>query len=234
MSTARCSRAEPLSWHQLTLCQQMLESLGLLPSRQTSFLFEVELFTLLRCQPYEQTWSSALLALLRYAPQVITFLLYFGGLRYKELYLLLFGFGLSLNSAANQLANSVLRAEPRVPTCTPMHGAAVSWQAQQVAFFTLFSLAYASLYQARLKLWHSVALLTFLALTVLSQDALNYHTTESTVTGAALGCLLALLYQSFLYTLIVPSFPLVMRSRLVRYLAYQDTLCYDSKSSDAN
>jgi hypothetical protein len=212
----------------------MAVSLTLLPSRQSSFLFEVELFTLLRCQPYEQSWSSALLALLRYAPQVITFLLYFGGLRYKELYLLLFGLGLSLNSVVNQLLNRLLPSEPRVTTCTPMHGAGISWQAQQVAFFTLFSLGYAALYQARLKLWHTVALTTFLALTVLSQDALNYHTTEATVIGAVLGCLLALLYQSFLYAVIVPSFRIVLRSSLVRYLAYQDTLCFDSLPSDAN
>jgi hypothetical protein len=197
-----------------------------LPTRD-SFLFEVELFTLINCQPYEQSWLSALLALLRYAPQVVTFLLYFSGLRYKELYLLLFGFGLSANSVVNQLANYLVVVEPRVPTCTTMHGAAVSWQSQQVAFFVTFSLGYAALYQARVRLWHVVALELFLALTVVSQDLLNYHSSQSAIAGSVLGTVLALLYQSFLYSIIVPTFYIVLRSSVVRYLNYQDTLCIE-------
>ena len=199
----------------------------LLPSQATSAIFEIELFTYQNCQPYEHSWTSALLSLMRYVPHVITFVLYFAGLRYKELYLLLFGVGLTISSSTNQLLNGLLGAPLRVSSCVALHGPSISWQAQQAAFFVMFSLAYASLYQARLKLWHAFALELFLALAVIAQEFLNYHTPQATIAGAALGIFVAVLWQLFLYAVIVPSFSIVLRSTFVQYMAYQDTLCYD-------
>ena len=208
----------------------MLDSF--LPSTQGNFLFELELYTLQRCQPYERSWFSALLALMRYAPQAITFGLYFAGLRYKELYFILFGIGLSLNSKLNELLNFVIGGVPRIETCTAMHGAALAWQSQQVAFFVTFALGYTSLYQAKLKMTHTFALMLFLVLSVISQDFLNYHTPESTIAGVAAGVSLALVYQTLVYLLVVPAFGWLLERRIVRFMGYRDTLCCDYDSTD--
>ena len=192
----------------------------------TSFLFEIELWTFTNCQPYQQSWMTALLAVLRYAPLVLTFLMFFAGLRYKELYLLVFGVGLTLSSLTNWLLNELIERAPRVATCPPLSGAAIAWQVQQVGFFVVFSLGYMALYRPRTKLWHVWALTFFYTLTVVGSCMLNYHFPDAIVSGAALGTALALCYQSFLYLVVVPAFPRLLRNSLVRYMAYQDTLCY--------
>jgi len=193
---------------------------------RAGYLFlEVELYTRANCQPYTSSWMSAFLSLSRYAPSIITFVLYFAGLRYKELYLLLFGFGLTIDAWIGYGLNTLIVNEPRIAGCLPVFGSAIAYQVQHAAFFTTFSLGYVSLYQPRTKLWHVAVVLLFYASVVLGAHYLNYYQSAAIVAGAALGSLNALWYQSALFWIVVPTFYIVLRSRLVRYMAYQDTLC---------
>lgn len=212
-----------------------------------SFLAEVELWTLVsiknslcatapihphgyqvNCQPYVDSWLTSLLALARYAPQLLTFTLYITGLWHKELYLLLFGIGMSLSTLLNWAFNSLTgdAVPPRVATCIPVHGAVLSFESQQIAFFITFAMGYVVLYEAGARVWHMLLLVSIFALVFLGDHMLNYHTAEAIVAAATLGSVLAFCYQWLLYILVVPSFPYVLQSRYVRYFGYDDTLCY--------
>jgi hypothetical protein len=189
------------------------------------FFLEVETWTRAACQPYEESWMSATFSLTRYTPQVITLILYFAGLRYKELYLLLFGVGLTVDGFINVIFNSLAVNDPRIDTCLPSWGSALTYQVQHSAFFVTFSLGYAALYRPRIKMWHMFVIQLFLTVNVLGAHFLNYHRSSSIIAGAALGTLTAFCYQSLLFWLIVPKFSVILRTRFVRYMAYQDSLC---------
>ncbi len=189
------------------------------------YLLEVELFTLENCQPYERSWLSAFLSLSRYTAQIITVLLFVVGIRYRELYLLLFGFGLLIDEGVNFTINILNPSMPRVPTCTPVYGSVIAYQVQHADFFVTFLLGYVALYRACAKLWHFALLVGFHAWVVLGAHFLNYHTAVAIVAGAALGSINALIYQAFLYWFVVPYFPVLTTLAPVRYFQYQDTLC---------
>jgi len=190
------------------------------------YLFlEIEQFTRVNCQPYTASWLSALLSLSRYAPSIITGVLYLISFYYKEVYLFVFSVGLSLDATLGYALSSALPNDPRVTTCTPVFGSAFAYPVQHAAFFATFALGYFSLYRPRVKLWHIGVVLTFYALVVLGAHYLNYYDATAIVAGAALGALNALVYQSFAAWLVVPRICALLRTRLMRYLRYQDTLC---------
>jgi len=190
------------------------------------YLFlEIEQFTRENCQPYTLSWMSALLSLSRYAPTIITAVLYLVSFYYKEVYLFLFSFGLTLDASFGYALSSLLPNDPRVTTCTPVFGSAFAYPVQHAAFFTTFALGYFSLYRPRVKLWHIGVILAFYALVVLGAHYLNYYNADAVVAGAALGSLNALVYQSVIAWLVVPYICALLRTRVMRYLRYQDTLC---------
>lgn len=188
-------------------------------------IFEVELWTLLHCQPFQQSWEAALLSLLRYAPTVVTLVVFAIGVRYSEIYLIWFGFGLSGSDTLNWLLNELIERAPRVATCPPIFGAAIARQVQYVAFFTVFAFTYMSLYRPRLRLWQLVGVVLFYYLTIIAMHLLNYDFNDAILSGAALGTFLALAYQSFLFFVVIATFPHQLRSRLLRWWGAQDTLC---------
>ena len=191
----------------------------------SSSLLENETWSVLNCQPYERSWLTALMALFRAAPTLITWALYIAGFYYKELYLFYFGIGLWLNSLLNQLLNDLVERAPRVPTCPPPHGATFAWQVQQMAFFTTFVLGYAALYRPRVKLWHIALVQVLFLLTVVGSDMLNYQQTDAIVSGAAVGNTFALVHSSVGYFFVVPAFKSLLCTRFIRYMAYEDKMC---------
>lgn len=176
---------------------------------------------------------TSFLALARYAPQLLTFTLYISGLWHKELYLLLFGIGMSLDGALNYALNSWLSDDvlPRVATCVPVHGAVLSYETQQMAFFVTFVLGYIELYEAAARVWHLLLLVLLFAVVFVGDHLLNYHTAESIVAAATLGSLLAFVYQWLLYVALVPLFPWALRQRWMRWFGYEDTLCFTTTTS---
>ncbi len=191
------------------------------------FFVEIAQFTVQNCQPFRITWLALVLALTRYTPQVITFLMYFIGLFRKELYLLVFGIGLSIDSVIGAVIGAAIGDEiaPRVETCTPVHSAAVAYQVQHASFFLTFSLGYMALYRPRVKFWHLCVIFLFYLGIVLGAHHLNYYSADAVLSGAALGSGVALVYQSLIHWFVVPHFPTILSSRINRYLCYADNLC---------
>lgn len=189
------------------------------------FFTEIALFTITNCQPFALTWMATVLALTRYTPQVITFLMYFIGLFRKEIYLLVFGVGLSLDSTVGVLIGELVDVAPRVESCAPVHSAAVAYQVQHGAFFITFALGYMSLYRPRVKFWHLSLIVLFFVAVVVGAHLLNYYSSEAILSGAALGSMNAFIYQSLVHWLLVPYFPVFLCSRFNRYWCYADNLC---------
>ena len=190
-----------------------------------SIFFELELWTFVNCQPFVQSWQAAILSLLRYVPDVFSIAIYLIGIRYSEIYLIWFGLGTSGSALICWILNLLITRAPRAATCLPIYGAAISWQTQQLGFIITFALTYMVLYRPRLKLWHVWLVVLFYVFTVIAMHLLNYHFGDAILSGAALGTTLGLIYQSFLYYFIVPTFYTQLRSSLLLYWGAQDTLC---------
>lgn len=190
-----------------------------------AFLFENELFTLLFCQPFMQSWLAAALSYTRIAPQIISVLLFVATSYYKEFYLFLFGIGLFIDFLVNIALNLVLPGDVRVETCMPRFGSAVSYQVQHVNFFITFILGYSLLYRPRIALWQVFLLVLFPAFVVMGAEFLNYYHSTAIVAGALIGATNAMLYQLFLYWAIVPRFPWLLACGPIRWWGYQDKLC---------
>lgn len=189
-----------------------------------SFLLEVELFTFLNCQPFEQSWFAAFLSLSRYAPQIITLLLFTIGVLRSELYLVFFSFGLFGNTLINLGLNELLPSEPRVETCMPRYGNSFSYQVQHITFFTTFILGYFALYRRRATLFQISLTLLIHAWIVLGAHFLNYYRSTAIVSAAVIGAVDAMLWQSLMYWFIVPRFEWLRRQEIVRDMGYQTTL----------
>lgn len=189
------------------------------------FLFEIELYTFLNCQPYEQSWMSALLSTLRLAPILITIFMFGAGYFRGELYLLLFAVGLFGDFLINLVLNLIFPGDPRVPTCMPVIGSAIAYQVQHTMFFVTFVIGFFLLYRTCARIWQTLLLFLFASSVVLSAHFLNYFTSTAIVAGALVGTANALIYQSLLYWFVVPQFAWLVRNDIVRYLCYYDTLC---------
>lgn len=87
----------------------------------------------------------------------------------------------------------------------------------------MFGIGYASLYEAQNVWWYLALVLIIDILTIFASQTLNYDFSDAIVTGAALGTLSALLCQYFVYVIIVPSFPILLRNRWLRVRGYVDT-----------
>jgi hypothetical protein len=191
------------------------------------WLLDLELALLQRCQPYDVSWLSALLAIGHYAPQLITVWLFGVGVWRRQLYLVLFGFGLLFDDLVCRVGNAVLPSDASVrvsPGCLPVYGDALSYQVQQTTFFVTFGLGYAVLYRARANLHHIGLAVWLHAAVAIGMHQLNQSTREAVLAGAAVGALDALVYQTLLHWLIVPHFAYILATA-PRWLDCRDTLC---------
>lgn len=195
------------------------------PLEPHSPFLEIDSFIYGICGPYEQTWQSGVFALLRYAPYFITIVLYIASFWYKQIYLLFFSIGLTLDGVLNEALNNAFPRAWRTPGCPPLWGAAVAYQIEHAAFFITFVLGYMLLYRPRTKLWHILLLFTFYALTVSGAHYMNFHYADAIANGAIVGSFAALTYQTILHWFFVPRLCRMLKHRLIVYWGYMDTLC---------
>lgn len=191
------------------------------------WLLGIELTLLLNCQPFEDSWLSALLALSYYAPIIITVCVFVFGVRQRELYIVLFGFGLLIDDSVSRAANALLpgNASGRVaPNCLPVYGDAIAYQVQQATYFVTFGLGYAILYRTRANMTHVGTAIVAHTAVVVGAHYLNMATREAILAGAALGAFDALVFQSLLHWLAVPRFGWFINFAPA-WLDYRDTLC---------
>ena len=169
----------------------------------------------------------------RYLPQLLAFALYVVGLWHRELYLLFFGLGVTVSSLLNWGVNALLseHASVRIVTCVPLHGAVLSFETQQIAFFTAFLVSYICLYEAPATTLQYFLIVGVLSVAFVGDVLLNYHREQAIISGAVLGFVLAFLYQWFLYVAAVPLFPWLERKVWVRWFDYRDTLCNTRSTS---
>jgi len=185
---------------------------------------ELETFTALNCSDYDASWFSRVLVLTRYTPVFITLLMYVSGLWYKEIYLLLFGIGLSLDSAINSALQELI-AEP-VPEkhCGGPYGMPSDF-AQHTAFLYAMLATFPILYSQRIGLLNSSILTLVVALVFAAQTHLHYNTREQVLVGSCVGALLGFAYQLGLYTFVYPYFNTILCCAPLSTFGYVDSWC---------
>ena len=191
---------------------------------------ELALWTTENCQPFEASFVAHAISFTRYFGVLTTLALFIYGIRYCEIYLLLF----SLGSALNGVVNVVLRAVVAdgtlvVPTCVDVYeiggGNWPSFQSQQVAFIVTFVATYTVMYRAHAHFTAVLALMLVFCAVVAADLMLNYHTRSQIVGGVLIGAFIGAVWQVIVRFAVMPYSRRLLATRLARYLEYQDTLC---------
>lgn len=193
---------------------------------------ELALWTTTNCQPFEASFASHVLSVTRYLSIFTTLSLYIAGIRYCEVYLLLFGLGATLNWATNIAVRAAVGDLTFVvPTCVDAYALSGNWpsyQSQEAAFIVTFLFTYCLIYRARFHIASAFLLTLFFTSVVAADKLLNYHTTSQIVGGVVIGSVLAVLYQIVLRLFVLPLSPQLLSFRIARYLEYRETLCTKS------
>lgn len=185
---------------------------------------ELESFTALNCEGYDATWFERILVTTRYSPLIITLVMYVSGLWYRELYLLLFGVGLTLDNLLNKALQMAI--DERVPqkSCGGPLGMP-SELAQHIAFFYAMLVTFPILYSQRMGLSKALILALGAALVYAAQVELGYNTPEQVLVGSVVGTLFGFVYQLVIYTLLYPYFNTILSWSLVDWCGYADSWC---------
>lgn len=184
---------------------------------------EIESYALNNCQPYEQRWWTQFLVLFHYASLFVTALTLGLSFRYKELYLLLFGLGLSADTIINWLLRQIIRQEAPLAGCGVLY-AMPSQQTQHAAFLVVFAATFAYVWRARFSVWHMALALGFLDAVVLSALYFNFASEQQVLVGAVIGGVLALVWQFFIYLCLFPHWNGLLRAPPIYQMGYEDTL----------
>lgn len=195
-----------------------------------TLLEEIALWTTTNCQPFEPSIVTHLLSTTRYLTIFTMLSLYVFGIRYCELYIILFGICSTLNWVLNIVLRVIVGDKTLVvATCVDAFSVGGNWpsfQTQEAAFVTAFIASYAIMYRTRPHLFGSFVLMLFYAAVVAGDLVLNYHTSVQIIGSAAVGCVFGgLICPLVLRFFVLPLAPDLLSFRLVKYLEYRETLC---------
>mgnify|MGYP000617912188 CR=1 FL=1 len=195
---------------------------------------ELATWTTANCQPFDASFVAHSLSFTRYMGVLITLGLFIGGIRYCELYLLLFGFAAILNDLLNLLIRAIVRDTTTVTaTCVDVYGSYGNWpslQTQQISFVVVFLLTYGVCYNARPNIVGSLSLAMLFSAVIAGDLLLNYHTKSQIYGGLLVGGLFAFLVQIVYRLFVVPYIPRMILWPVLSYFEYTDTLCIDASN----
>lgn len=197
---------------------------------------ELALWTTLNCQPFEPTFVAHVLSSLRYVNALLSLSLYVAGIRYYELYLLLFGVGTSIDAVVNLVLRAVVADSTLAsPLCVDAYSAAggnwPSFQSEQAAFVTVFLASYAVVYRARPHVLSNLLLMLFYSAVVAGELLLNYHTRSQILGATIVGSVVAFVWQLALRWAVLPEVDDLLALWPLRYFEYRETLCRDTSAS---
>ena len=182
------------------------------------------------CQPFPANSVFApFLILVRYANIFITVGLYAMSLRYHEIYLLFFSFGLSLDTIVNVALVHLLRGAVPILGCGGPYDMP-SVIAQHTGFFITSILIYSYQYNApHIHTLHHALLAGWATLVPFAMAFFNFNSPEQLIVAYLVGSLLAFVWQiAFTFPLIVPRFPEMLEWRIMKFCGYQDTMCQEA------
>ncbi len=190
---------------------------------------ELALWTTQNCQPFEPTFTAHVLSATRYASLLAMLTLYVAGIRYGELYLLLFGVGSTINWALNLLTRAIVHDQTLVvPTCVDVYNTSGNWpsyQSQEASFIVAFIASYCVTYRVRAHPLSFFLLMAYFVAVVAGDLLLNYHTKSQIVGAVVEGALFGELLHLYLRVAVLPYAPWLLSTQLARYMQYQETLC---------
>ena len=192
---------------------------------------ELATWTTANCQPFDASFVAHSLVFTRYMGVLISLGLFIGGIRYCELYLLLFGFAAIHNDLMNLLVRVIVRDTTLVTaTCIDVYGSYGNWpslQTQQFSFVAVFLLTYGVCYNARPNIIGSLSLAIVVAAVIAGDLLLNYHTKSQIYGGLIIGGLFAFIVQIVYRLFVIPYIPRMILWPVLSYFEYTDTLCIE-------
>ena len=189
-------------------------------------LAELESYAHDHCQPYAATFYSPYLIVFRYGAIGLSLLLYGASLATNEIYLLLVGFGLTVDAALNALLQAATDAHPLIDGCG--HDGSPSSVAESVTFFTTTLLLYGCIYRRQGRVSWSLALLVaaIQSLTIYALLYYNMTRAEHALLGVVLGQLTACLWHSLMHLFLLQwTLYIFTNVPLLKQLNYKNTFC---------
>jgi hypothetical protein len=189
---------------------------------------DIGLFTKLYCPDYHDNVFADVMVLTRFSTILLTLLSFAVGLWYKELYLVLLGFGLTLDSLINWGLREALGEPPPYLGCG--YGPSMPCFFSQHAFFAWTALVtFPFFWKARLTLWHILLVTGFAFASCFGQVYLAFNTPAQVLVGSMVGMVLGLIFQIIVYFFAYPYFECILNWRLSGWLGYQNSVCVPGK-----
>ena len=206
---------------------------------------ELETWALLHCPGYAVSWATPWLVLTRYTTLAITLALYGVGLRYRELYLLLLGFGVTANGLVNWLlklafaqpvpvgtcGTDVLQCVARpddasVPPGTLVACGMPSFEVQDTTFLVAALLLYAFHWRhPAMRSTHFALAVVWVAIVAYAHAFFAFNSAGQIVGAGVAGVGMAALWHAFVALFLYPRFDATLRWSVVQWMGYRDSLC---------
>lgn len=169
-------------------------------------------------------------ALTRFSTLVLTYTLFFISIFwFKDIYLFFVSLGLTLDSLINWGLRQAIQDPVPDDALQRDNGSLEygmpSFMVEHSMFVSIIFLTYAFFWRVKLRTGPMIFIFSYPCLVAAAQLVLQFNTPLQTVVGAAVGILLAVLYQLFLFYVVVPLFPKLMGTRLVKFCKYTNQLC---------
>lgn len=212
--------------HHLDLTQcvslEMLEHL-----QQTSQLsLQSELF----CEVDGMSGPTVVVNALTYAHYMslwLSIVFYVASFGYRELYLLFFGLGLTIDGWINYGLRYAFKQPAPIEGCGDQYGMP-SFEVQNTTFFITMGISFAIFYRTHMRFFFLVLMTCAPPAVGIAVIQLNYNTPAQVFFGCLTGILTGSLYQFLLYYVVRHWFPRIAQWRWVRAMGWVDSMATGS------
>jgi len=185
---------------------------------------ELETFTALNCPNYDASLISRIFVLTRFSSIAITLIMYFSGIWYRELYLLIFGIGLSLDSLLNTLLQNIIEQPVPNEGCGGEFGMP-SELSQHILFFYTMLVTFPILYTQSAGIVNIAIVTLVTSFVCAAQVHLGYNDSAQVAAGAVIGSTFGFVYQMIVFLTIYPRFNWILDTWLISAFGYIDSWC---------
>jgi hypothetical protein len=188
------------------------------------FIGEIEYYTLSLCPDYTPNFIQRMLLLCRFLPLFVTAGYYGASLFRKELYILLVGIGLTLDSLLNDAYVRAFQQRGPNPGCGFNYNMPDAGT-EQMFFLAMSICTYHGLWYVQVSRSNRIFVTIMPALIIAANMRLGYSSSAQCMVGAIAGTVHAMLWQLFINYVIQPHMDRILEWRICTYLGYRDTMC---------
>ena len=181
-----------------------------------------------QCPLFEVNLISTFFMLTDYFPTVITLVMLGISLYETDLYLFITSIAVTLDIVANSLLRLIVGASNRFPGCGALHQMPSLSSDLGVFLVTVF-LTFCFLWKPRTSELRIVLLNVGLLLVLVSRVYIGINTTLELFVGSLTGFFWALVFQAFVYFVLVPWLDYIVQTQIAINLSLRNILLKDAK-----